>query len=136
MSDSRVEKRLEGFREFCRKQFGKVLPHQELFGRYYPECLQKWMEGRQFLFKEPPEGALTLREKELVAIAIEIVVRKPDVSYHVKKAMDEGATAKQIAEIAGICIFLGGMVTFVESGQHALKAAEEYAKELDRKRSG
>lgn len=137
MIDKKKEKSMQNVREYCTKYFGRVLEHHEILGRYYPECLEKWMEARQSLFKEPPEGALSLREKELIAIAIEIAVRKPNVSFHTKKAMDEGATVEEIAEIAGICILLGGMVTFVESGQHALKVAEEYAKELtSRKSSG
>jgi alkylhydroperoxidase/carboxymuconolactone decarboxylase family protein YurZ len=124
------EKSMENVREYCTSYFGRVLDHHELMGRYYPECLEKWMEARQSLFKDPPEGALTLREKELIAIAIEIAVRKPNVSFHVKKAIDAGATAKEIAELAGICMLLAGMITLVESGQHALRVAEEYEKEL------
>jgi len=121
------EKSMERVREYCAKYFGKVLDHHELLGRYYPECLEKWMGARQSLFKEPPDGALTLREKELVIVAIEIALRKPDVGGHTRRAIDAGATVKEIAEIAGLCILLAGMITFVESGQNALKVAEEYA---------
>jgi alkylhydroperoxidase/carboxymuconolactone decarboxylase family protein YurZ len=130
-------KSMENAREYCTQYFGSVMSQHELLGRYYPECLEKWMEARQSLFKDPPEGALTQREKELICVAIEIAGRKPNVGFHTKKAMDEGATVQEIAEIGGICILLAGMVSFVESGQHALKVAEEYAKVLaDRKKQG
>ena len=125
------KKSMEHVREYDKSYFGKVLDHHELLGRYFPECLEKWMEARASLFKDPPEGALTQREKELICVAVEIAARKPNVAFHTKKALEEGATAKEIAEICGICILLAGMVSFVESGQNALKVAEEYAKELN-----
>ena len=129
MSATTRETSVQKVREYCNKIFGKVPDRHALMSRYYPECLEKWMEARQSLFMDPPEGALTQREKELIVIAIEIVTRKPDVSFHIKKAIDAGATVKEIAEVAGICLVLAGMITYVESGQHALRLAEEYAKE-------
>jgi len=121
-------KSMENVREYDKSYFGKVLDHHELLGRYYPECLEKWMEARASLFKDPPEGALTQREKELICVAVEVAARKPNVAFHTKKALDEGGTVKEIAEICGICILLAGMVSFVESGQNALRVAEEYSK--------
>ncbi len=129
MDNKDAEKSMERAREYCTEYFGRVMDHHELLGRYYPDCLEKWMDARKSLFEDPPQGALTLREKELICIAIEITARKPNLGFHTKKAIDAGATVKEIAEIAGICILLAGMITFVESGQNALKVAEEYVKE-------
>ena len=129
MDSSEAQKSMDRAREYCTEYFGKVMDHHELLGLYYPDCLEKWMDARKSLFKEPPEGALTLREKELICVAIEITARKPNMAFHTKKAIDAGATPKEIAEIASICLLLAGMMTFVESGQHALKVAEEYVKE-------
>jgi alkylhydroperoxidase/carboxymuconolactone decarboxylase family protein YurZ len=133
MSDGKNES-MENVRKYDKGYFGKVLDPHELLGRYYPECLEKWMEARASLFRDPPEGALTQREKELICVAVEIAARKPNVAFHTKKALDEGATVKEIAEICGICILLAGMVSFVESGQNALRVAEEYAGDLENRK--
>jgi len=126
MSDK--DKSMEMVREYCKEYFGKMLEHHEYLGRYYPEALEKWFEARKSLFEEPPVGALTLREKELITVAIEITARKPNVGFHTRKAMEAGATAKEIAEVAGICILLVGMITYVESGNTSVRVAEEYEK--------
>lgn len=120
---------MEMVRQYCMESFGKMLDHHELLGRYLPDSLEKWFECRKSVFKDPPEGALTSRERELIAVAIEITARKPNVAGHTKRAIDAGATVREIAEIAFICILLAGMITYVESGQNALRVAEEYAKE-------
>ena len=122
------EKGLEMVRKYSMKYYGRVMEQYERLGRYCPDAMVKWIELRQALYQEPPKAALTLREKELIAVAIQIVTRKPDVSLHTRKAIEYGASVKEIAEVAGLCILLGGMMTYVESGQYALKAAEEYAK--------
>ncbi len=129
MSDPK-EKAMASLRDYCNTYFGGMMEHHQLMARHYPECLEHWMRARQSLFKEPPEGALSLREKELVILGLEITARHKDVEFHTRKAMEAGATAQQIAEVAGICMLLSGMVTFVEAGQRALRAAEEYEKKM------
>jgi AhpD family alkylhydroperoxidase len=132
MSAEQKKEGMEMVREYSLNFYGHIPESYELFGRYLPESMVKWIELRKSLYEEPPVGALTLREKELVAIAIEIATRKPNVEMHTRKAIDAGATIKEIAEVAGMCILLGGMMTYVESGQHTLRFAEEYAKSKDK----
>ena len=128
MANDEAIKSMEMVRQHCMESFGKMLDHHELLGRYLPESLEKWFESRRLLFRDPPEGALTARERELLAVAIEITARKPNVGGHTKRAIDAGATVQEIAEVAFMCILLAGMITYVESGQNALRVAEEYAK--------
>lgn len=128
MANDQKTKSLERVRQNCMESFGKMLDHHELLGRYLPESLEKWFESRKLLFRDPPQGAFTPRERELIAVAIEITARKPNVAGHTKRAMEAGATVHEIAEVAFTCILLAGMITYVESGQSALRAAEEYEK--------
>jgi len=127
--DEQKDKGMEMVREYSLKYYGRIVEAYELMGRYLPEAMMKWIDFRKSVFEDPPVGALTLREKELIALTIEIANLKTNSETHAKLAIQAGATVKEIAEVAAICILLGGMATFMASGQNALRAAEgEYEK--------
>lgn len=103
----------------------------ELMARYRPEVVHGYMTLRQAAFNTGPDAALSPKIKELVILAIEIAREKsnPPPIGHAIKAVNAGATPAEIAEVASLCILIGGMLTYHESGKHALLAAEEqYAK--------
>jgi len=105
----------------------------EMLARYRPEVVTGYLGLRQAAFNTGRGAALTPREKELVITAIEIArtkVNQPP-TFHAKKAIDAGATVAEIAEVAALCILIGGMLTYQEAGKHALRAAEEYAAQLE-----
>lgn len=54
-----------------------------------------------------------------------MVPRKPDSGPHARLAIKADATLNQVAEVCALCVLLGGMVSHMSAGQHALKAAEE-----------
>ena len=55
------------------------------------------------------DGALTLREKELVALGIGVVQRcAPCIRLDVQKSLDTGATRQQILEAASVAVMMGG----------------------------
>jgi AhpD family alkylhydroperoxidase len=55
------------------------------------------------------DGALSLREKELVALGIGVAQRcVPCIRAHVKKCLDAGATKEQILEAASVAVMMGG----------------------------
>jgi len=55
------------------------------------------------------DGALTLREKELVALGIGVAQRcVPCIRAHVQKCLDAGATNEQILEAASVAVMMGG----------------------------
>ena len=59
------------------------------------------------------EGALSVREKELIALGIGLAVRcKPCINLHVEKCITSGATAAQILEAAGVAVMMQGGPTF------------------------
>jgi AhpD family alkylhydroperoxidase len=62
------------------------------------------------LFQETmKEGALSVREKELMALAIGLAVRcAPCINLHVEKCLKAGATREQILEAAGVAVMMQG----------------------------
>ncbi len=55
------------------------------------------------------EGALSVREKELIAMGVGLAVRcEPCVFSHVEKALKAGATREQIIETAGVVVMMQG----------------------------
>lgn len=55
------------------------------------------------------DGALSLREKELIALGIGMAIRcEPCVYAHVEKAVKAGATRDQILEAAGVVVAMQG----------------------------
>ncbi|MCA9299539.1 MAG: carboxymuconolactone decarboxylase family protein [Phycisphaerales bacterium] len=55
------------------------------------------------------DGALSVREKELIAFAIGMSLRcEPCIYAHVEKALRSGATREQILEAAGVVVMMQG----------------------------
>jgi len=55
------------------------------------------------------DGALSLREKELIALGIGMAVRcEPCVYAHAEKAVKAGATREQLIEAAGVVVAMQG----------------------------
>jgi AhpD family alkylhydroperoxidase len=69
--------------------------------------------GSAFMQKLVPaaleDGALSKREKELIALGIAVQSQcEPCVVMHVKKALDMGLTKEEIAEACGVAVLMGG----------------------------
>jgi AhpD family alkylhydroperoxidase len=59
------------------------------------------------------DGALSIREKELMAFAIGLAVRCENCIYaHVRAALKAGATREQILEAAGVAVMMQGGPTY------------------------
>jgi AhpD family alkylhydroperoxidase len=73
-------------------------------------------------------GALTLLEKELIALAIGLSVRCENCIYaHVRAALAAGATREQILEAAGVAVLMQGgpTYTYLPYVTEALAALED-----------
>ena len=58
-------------------------------------------------------GALSVREKELIALGIGMTVRcDPCINLHVQKCLEAGATPEQILEAASVAVMMQGGPTF------------------------
>ena len=71
------------------------------------------------------EGALGVREKELIALALGLAEHcEPCIYLHVEKALKAGATRAQILEAAGVAVMMRGGPAFttlprvIEALQH------------------
>ena len=105
----------------------------ELLAEFQPEVFASYMSMRRGLFQDPPDGALDAKTKELVILGIECMGRKtnPPPTGHTRKAIEAGATPREVAEVVGLCIMLGGMITFRESGRFVLREAVEHSGRLE-----
>lgn len=74
------------------------------------EAIPETMRGMGGLFQATmKEGALSVREKELIAMAIGLAVRcTPCMNLHVQKCLQAGATREQILEAAGVAVMMQG----------------------------
>ena len=70
-------------------------------------------------------GALTPKQKELIALGIAITIRcEGCISCHVMDAINAGATQEEIVETIGVAILMGGGPSVVY-GDIAYKAMKE-----------
>jgi len=99
----------------------------ELLYEHAPSTVETYLRLRSSNYAQPPTGALTAREKELVILGMECALLRsnPPPIFHARSAVAAGATAKEIAEVLSLAIMIAGMVTYQESGQYVLAAAVE-----------
>ena len=59
------------------------------------------------------EGALSVREKELIALGIGMATRcDPCIHLHIQKSVEAGASREQILEAASVAVMMQGGPTF------------------------
>lgn len=59
--------------------------------------------------KTMAEGAMTVKQKELVAVGIAVAKQcEPCIKLHVQKCLAAGANRQQILEAAGVAVMMGG----------------------------
>lgn len=91
-----------------------------------PEQIQKFLELLQAIEKP---GKLDTKTKELIAVAISVVVQcQWCIAFHVKTALDYGATPEEIREAAWVAVLMGGgpQLAYMQLVEEALK---EFTKE-------
>lgn len=100
-----------------------------------PGVLNSYFHMRQAIFTGPPEPALSEKFRELLVLAIETIAgrKNPPPVLHARKAIAAGATLQEIAEVQSLCIMLGGMITYQESGQFVMLAARDALAEQDQR---
>jgi AhpD family alkylhydroperoxidase len=73
--------------------------------------------------------ALDAKTKELIAIAVAVSTRCDDcIAFHVKAAVDRGATREEILETLGMAIYMGAGPSAMYAS-HALAAYSQFAAE-------
>ena len=74
------------------------------------------------------DGALSTKEKELIALAIGVTQRCcPCIRLHVQKSLSAGATKEQILEASSVAVMMGGgpAYTHIPVVMETLEALEE-----------
>jgi alkylhydroperoxidase/carboxymuconolactone decarboxylase family protein YurZ len=109
--------------------YGDILPAADeyrLLARHVPEFVEGYLRMRRALFAEGG-AALDPKVRELVTVAILVALKKtnPPPISHTRKALEHGATPAELAEVLALCILLGGMVTYRESGRFVLREADK-----------
>ena len=112
--------------------------HFELMERYVPGWVDANVRARQVFFPLPEDEAdarlsIPRKYRELIMVAIEIATQQgggqgrgnlPGVT-HSRKAVEEGATAREIAEVVAIAAYLCGQPALIDYGAHCIEAAEQ-----------
>lgn len=69
------------------------------------------------------EGALTTKQKELIALAIAVSKQCVDcIGFHVKASIRAGATRQEVAEMVNVCVLMNGGPGYM----YGAKAMEAY----------
>lgn len=75
------------------------------------------------------DGALSRKNKELIALGVAMTVNCDGcIAYHVKDALEAGATEEEIVETIGVVVMMGGGPAVVY-GCQALEALEQFLTE-------
>jgi AhpD family alkylhydroperoxidase len=71
--------------------------------------------------------ALDSKTKELIALGIAVAVRCDDcIGFHVKAAVEHGASEEEVIEVLGMAIYMGASLS-VMYACHALEASGQFA---------
>ncbi len=72
-------------------------------------------------------GALDVKTKELIALAISVATRCDDcIAFHAKAAVERGATREEVLETLGMAIYMGAGPAAMYAS-HALGAFNQFA---------
>ena len=81
--------------------------------------------------KAVEDGALSRKVKEMMALAISIVVGcEGCIAYHVHDAVEAGATRPELLEAVGVGLLMGGGPGSIYAA-HALDAIEQFLPEIN-----
>jgi AhpD family alkylhydroperoxidase len=98
-----MSENVKAFYEKYKKDFGKMR-----------QSMPDTVSGFQALFDATmKDGALSLKTKELIALAIGVAVRcEPCINLHVKKCLGAGATKEEILDAVSVCAMMQGGPSF------------------------
>ena len=107
----------------------------------YPDNFQNVLKNYQTLASAQPAvmkafgglhvagaapGALDTKTKELMALAISVVVRCDDcIAFHIHDALEAGATRDEMADAIGVAILMGGGPSMIYA-THAIEAVDQF----------
>lgn len=116
---------------------GVVPEPLRLLGEYAPGILDGYYRMRTWFFREPPEGALPKKIKELIYVALDCALGAPAhfARAHARAAIRAGATKEQVVEAVSLSLMLAGMPKYMSLGHEVIKEAVRAEAEQKRKTS-
>lgn len=97
----------------------------QALGKAHPDAMKGF---RQFMGVVKEDGVLSAKVKELIGIALSVAHQcKFCVAWHVKHALDKGATKEEVIEASMVAGTLGGGPSLMFT-KYVLKALEDFAK--------
>lgn len=97
----------------------------QTLGHAHPDAIKGF---QQFMGAVKADGAISAKVKELIGIALSIAYQcKFCVAWHVKHALDKGATKEEIIEASMVAGTLGGGPALMFT-TYVLKALEDFSK--------
>ncbi len=86
--------------------YSSIGPRMEKVKQAAPEMVAGFGGLFQKVMKD---GAISLREKELIALSIAVAVNcHPCIMAHVKKCLETGSTKEQILDAVSVAVVMGG----------------------------
>ena len=83
----------------------------ELISKQQPEVISALYRLKNSIFKE---GALSVKEKELIAVAVTALLKCDEcLKVHAQKAVEAGATKDEIRESLLVTMYLAGPSTVI-----------------------
>ena len=113
-----------GDRDF--KKIEEIIKDRKIAHSFYLNNSKVYRSFVEMEEKTFSDGELEKRHKELIAIGISIVINcESCLEWHIKQALDSGASEEQIIEAIEVGIEMGGGPATV-SARFALKVLEYY----------
>jgi len=111
--------------EDMKKLLGEVDKSLKEIGKEYPDFMKAF---GGFLGAVEKKGALDVKTKELISIALSVATHcKWCVAYHVKNALEHGATKDEIMETCFVASLMGGGPSLMYT-QLVMKAIKDFSK--------
>ncbi len=99
----------------CKKQNESLVANNKRLGEVAPDVMKALSALGAATY---PDGALSRKYKELLALAIGIAVRcEGCIAWHVTEAKRRGATREEVAEVIALAIQMGGGPSMVYGGK-------------------
>ena len=97
---------------------------------YAPGYFEGYLKMREYIYREPPHGALDLKTKELIYVILDIVTgNQHGAENHLQAAMRHGLTTAELAEACMQVIHVCGITTWGTVGYKVCDTAARLERE-------
>jgi len=130
MADSEAD----AFAHFT-NSMGNVAPSIRAMRKFAPGYFEGYVKMREFIYTNPPEGALDLKTKELIYVLLDIATDNlPGAENHMRAAMRAGLTTAELVQGCMQVIHVMGIGTWGKTGHKVCESAERVEAEMREKK--